>query len=411
MAACALNSLIVMSTNNLKSDSSPRPARPVLLVPDRTTYCQGLMPRAPYSPGGLSPSSSSSAFNFTSAPTSPGSHRSRSPGRPSTSLETGTGGRVRHLSGSPARPGPVDDDLRSFSPGPSTSRRSAHIQQIHRELQNVQVNQKVGLFEAQISDQRSQAQNLEIQRSPRTPRRPSSVSESSSLEPREVRRRSSSPIPQELQNGRGGCSIPGRVGGRVGEDCATDLVAERGCLRASPSAEVQVQGDGPISAGSPGIGVIITGTKLREPTQISPPAELKGSGASALEGSCSEATNIPAVIITDLGAEGSGEGTEAQLSPSPSPTRAQRKLSSSSASSTGFSSSWEESEDDISSDPERGEGRSPAFLQTQQKAHKSWKKIKNMVHWSPFVMSFKKKYPWVQLAGHAGRPDRTRLVL
>ncbi|TNN30234.1 Inositol-trisphosphate 3-kinase B [Liparis tanakae] len=35
-------------------------------------------------------------------------------------------------------------------------------------------------------------------------------------------------------------------------------------------------------------------------------------------------------------------------------------------------------------------------------SHKSWKKIKNMVHWSPFVMSFKKKYPWVQLAGHAG---------
>lgn len=34
--------------------------------------------------------------------------------------------------------------------------------------------------------------------------------------------------------------------------------------------------------------------------------------------------------------------------------------------------------------------------------HKSWKKIKNMVHWSPFVMSFKKKYPWIQLAGHAG---------
>uniref|UniRef100_A0A4W4HMB3 Kinase n=1 Tax=Electrophorus electricus TaxID=8005 RepID=A0A4W4HMB3_ELEEL len=34
--------------------------------------------------------------------------------------------------------------------------------------------------------------------------------------------------------------------------------------------------------------------------------------------------------------------------------------------------------------------------------HKSWKKIKNIVHWSPFMMSFKKKYPWIQLAGHAG---------
>ncbi|EPQ16365.1 Inositol-trisphosphate 3-kinase B [Myotis brandtii] len=37
-----------------------------------------------------------------------------------------------------------------------------------------------------------------------------------------------------------------------------------------------------------------------------------------------------------------------------------------------------------------------------QGVSKSWRKIKNMVHWSPFVMSFKKKYPWIQLAGHAG---------
>lgn len=33
---------------------------------------------------------------------------------------------------------------------------------------------------------------------------------------------------------------------------------------------------------------------------------------------------------------------------------------------------------------------------------KSWHKLKTMVHWSPFVVSFKKRYPWVQLAGHAG---------
>uniref|UniRef100_A0A8D2PXY1 Kinase n=1 Tax=Zosterops lateralis melanops TaxID=1220523 RepID=A0A8D2PXY1_ZOSLA len=38
----------------------------------------------------------------------------------------------------------------------------------------------------------------------------------------------------------------------------------------------------------------------------------------------------------------------------------------------------------------------------ERPVHKSWRKIKNMVHWSPFVMSFKKKYPWIQLAGHAG---------
>ncbi|KAI9538695.1 hypothetical protein NQZ68_012348 [Dissostichus eleginoides] len=34
--------------------------------------------------------------------------------------------------------------------------------------------------------------------------------------------------------------------------------------------------------------------------------------------------------------------------------------------------------------------------------NKSWQKLKTMVHWSPFVVSFKKRYPWVQLAGHAG---------
>ncbi|KAM9112878.1 inositol-trisphosphate 3-kinase C-like [Pangshura tecta] len=34
--------------------------------------------------------------------------------------------------------------------------------------------------------------------------------------------------------------------------------------------------------------------------------------------------------------------------------------------------------------------------------NKPWKKLKSMVHWSPFVVSFKRRYPWVQLAGHAG---------
>lgn len=34
--------------------------------------------------------------------------------------------------------------------------------------------------------------------------------------------------------------------------------------------------------------------------------------------------------------------------------------------------------------------------------NKSWQKLKTMVHFSPFVVSFKKRYPWVQLAGHAG---------
>ncbi|XP_004761983.1 inositol-trisphosphate 3-kinase B isoform X1 [Mustela putorius furo] len=115
-------------------------------------------------------------------------------------------------------------------------------------------------------------------------------------------------------------------------------------------------------------------------------------------------SSIPAVIITDMGAQEDGTMEEAQGSPRGSLPL--RKLSSSSASSTGFSSSYEDSEEDISSDPERCLDPNSAFLHTldQQKPRvsKSWRKIKNMVHWSPFVMSFKKKYPWIQLAGHAG---------
>ncbi|XP_050804421.1 inositol-trisphosphate 3-kinase B isoform X8 [Gopherus flavomarginatus] len=115
------------------------------------------------------------------------------------------------------------------------------------------------------------------------------------------------------------------------------------------------------------------------------------------EGCCG--SSIPAVIITDLG------GQEEEAGESPRVNMPIRKLSSSSASSTGFSS-WEESEEDISSDPERTLDQAQPFLQTldqhKPRVSKSWRKIKNMVQWSPFVMSFKKKYPWIQLAGHAG---------
>ncbi|XP_070590421.1 inositol-trisphosphate 3-kinase B [Erythrolamprus reginae] len=123
-------------------------------------------------------------------------------------------------------------------------------------------------------------------------------------------------------------------------------------------------------------------------------------GWSLVEGGgCCGGTNIPAVIVTDLDAQ-----EEEKTGAAPPKDMPMRKLSSSSASSTGFSSSWEESEEDISSDPERSLDQNPAFLQTLDKPRvsKSWRKIKNMVHWSPFVMSFKKKYPWIQLAGHAG---------
>ncbi|KAF6274590.1 inositol-trisphosphate 3-kinase B [Rhinolophus ferrumequinum] len=78
-------------------------------------------------------------------------------------------------------------------------------------------------------------------------------------------------------------------------------------------------------------------------------------------------SNIPAVIITDMGAQEDGVLEEAQGSPLG--TLPLRKLSSSSASSTGFSSSYDDSEEDISSDPERCLDPHSAFLHTldQQK--------------------------------------------
>ncbi|XP_048386259.2 inositol-trisphosphate 3-kinase B-like [Stegostoma tigrinum] len=114
---------------------------------------------------------------------------------------------------------------------------------------------------------------------------------------------------------------------------------------------------------------------------------------------------IPHVIVTEHGHDDSGEPND-DRNPN-GPQAFVRKLSSSSASSAGFSSSWDESEEDISSDPDKGGDVSSAFLQTLEhqpkpRVSKSWRKIKNMVHWSPFVMSFKKRYPWIQLAGHAG---------
>lgn len=31
-----------------------------------------------------------------------------------------------------------------------------------------------------------------------------------------------------------------------------------------------------------------------------------------------------------------------------------------------------------------------------------WGQVRKAIHWSPFIQSYKKKYPWVQLAGHEG---------
>uniref|UniRef100_UPI00398E5034 inositol-trisphosphate 3-kinase C-like n=1 Tax=Pristiophorus japonicus TaxID=55135 RepID=UPI00398E5034 len=124
---------------------------------------------------------------------------------------------------------------------------------------------------------------------------------------------------------------------------------------------------------------------------------------------------IPRLIVTQAEAlvRRPGDGREAEAddeSPSsdsgcggsPLP----RKLSGSSLWSAGLGSSFEESEDDFSpcSDAEsQPPPPPPPHLGPEGgPGNKSWKKLKTMVHWSPFVVSFKKRYPWVQLAGHAG---------
>lgn len=186
--------------------------------------------------------------------------------------------------------------------------------------------------------------------------------------------------------------LPGdRVGGQPGNSSAWLGPMEEAHLAWTCGTGVQAQG----TWGSPPLERTIHSS----PELLSPDEKDKPS----LREACSP-SNIPAVIITDMGAQEDGVLEEAQGSPLDSLPL--RKLSSSSASSTGFSSSYEDSEEDISSDPERCLDPNSAFLHTldQQKPRvsKSWRKIKNMVHWSPFVMSFKKKYPWIQLAGHAG---------
>ncbi|XP_056395926.1 uncharacterized protein LOC130291312 [Hyla sarda] len=85
---------------------------------------------------------------------------------------------------------------------------------------------------------------------------------------------------------------------------------------------------------------------------------------------------------------------------SPVPSLFLRKLSSSSGLSSA--SSFEESEDDFISSDLEPSGLMVCTPDEQGASSTSWRKLKNMVHWSPFVVSFKKHYPWVQLAGHAG---------
>ncbi|XP_067875324.1 inositol-trisphosphate 3-kinase A-like [Heterodontus francisci] len=141
------------------------------------------------------------------------------------------------------------------------------------------------------------------------------------------------------------------------------------------------------------------------------PESAIGPGQAEAAGICRP---IPQLIVTQhdslLGRERAAEeqpdeesrSSDSGCGGSPAPSLLLRKLSGSSLSSAGLSSSFEESEDDFSPCSD-AEIQQPQHLSLEDGlGNKSWKKLKTMVHWSPFVVSFKKRYPWVQLAGHAG---------
>ncbi|XP_047567838.1 inositol-trisphosphate 3-kinase C [Lutra lutra] len=123
-------------------------------------------------------------------------------------------------------------------------------------------------------------------------------------------------------------------------------------------------------------------SKQDGPLEEPEPGELGTHLYSHLE--CSSLTPVPRLIITP-------ETPEPEAQPVGPPSRAE-------GGSGGFSSasSFDESEDDVvaggggASDPEDRSGNKP------------WKKLKTVLKYSPFMVSFRKHYPWVQLSGHAG---------
>ncbi|XP_063758070.1 inositol-trisphosphate 3-kinase B isoform X2 [Eleginops maclovinus] len=502
MAASALNGLGVMNSNQFHTQpgSSSTAARtrtspvgrPVLPVPDRSTFCPLLGGGAPggglYSPTSpKSPRTLGGTFVFApSSSLSPSpTSRARSPSpRTPELLGVNVGQRVRRLSSSGGEERGEGEGQEERGGGETGGgerreerRRQAQLLQIHRELQNVEVRGKVGIFEAHISGIRAQVLNTELQRSPRSPRRSSGQTPS---DPKQGNTDFKCPMtdPQEskapvvVQNGRAR-EEETMEGGRRGDEedrttntdnktligqngnhsettmqtpCLDGLCVIQGSLETlNPEARKGDKGEGDLKhkqmlgaerertegevrdekedRSCLEMSLQTEGDRLEVKPDMDAFPEAQSSESTPClmdtDNTSNHSPSIPAVIITDHGLDsqvqthenlGSDQGLGFTPSPSSSPvpgsnfsTRSLRKLSSSSASSAGFSSSWEESEEDISSDTEKGDQLlNPAVLTSQQRAHKSWKKIKNMVHWSPFVMSFKKKYPWIQLAGHAG---------
>lgn len=414
----ALNSLVIMNNSNGKTGSvtktSPSCQRPVLPVPDRrSTYCPLLVsPSLPlYSPGPSTPGNSprnngSSSFIFPE-PGERTTSRSRSPswnGRDGQSPRLPRVGRYPsplRLQGSYVGEAVsvIDSRLGTWlgsgqGNGSGTanteSEEKRRIARIQRELQNVQVNQVVGLFEAHIQAQNSP--NSPILRSPRlgsrspSPLRHTRQEETVFTFGQDRGRKPSWPKKEEPPSSTSQSVV----------STAPTVVPTTSSIMTTVEKDIYRTNN-----------VTNTVPLLNTCSSVVAPSKLFDT-SFPLEDTCKSNVHgltspIPAVIVTDHGED--GDFNVDLNSPSIDPTNLPRKLSSSSASSTGFSSSFDESEDDVSSDPERSPEQSTPFLQTieqKPKVSKSWRKIKNMVHWSPFVMSFKKKYPWIQLAGHAG---------
>lgn len=299
----ALNSLVMMNSNSeVTSGGSKTPPPPGQVLPRGPETHSSFRSLPVFSPAPVPPRSPrhGPAFLFPTLEEAP-----RQPGSPRG--QWGSRGEERQ-------------------PGPPLAR------QLQRELHNVQVNQKVGLFEAHIQAHSSAAQP------PRSPQ-PS-------------RSRPTSPTVPVVGLG---------IGPRLrayGESEASGA----GGLQVWPSTAEPSGKTGVMVAPATGLA---EGSSPQEPSGPAPQqGEVVVVASMGLEGQHPAVSgSIPAVIVTDLGGPEEEVGT---VPPSGLPVR---KLSSSSASSTGFSSSWEESEEDISSDPERTLDQTPAFLQTldQQK--------------------------------------------
>ncbi|XP_035010740.1 inositol-trisphosphate 3-kinase Cb [Hippoglossus stenolepis] len=141
-------------------------------------------------------------------------------------------------------------------------------------------------------------------------------------------------------------------------------------------------------------GTIPTLIITRDPS----PARSQGSPPALLSFSTELSSSL------DPHAEVESPCSDSGCGGSPALMRSPRKLSNSSSVCLSSASSFEESEDDFTgSDIESSLSPARSMCSPDDgTGNRSWQKLKTMVHWSPFVVSFKKRYPWVQLAGHAG---------